>query len=66
MILECFTETAFLVYQPSVVAAAATICSLEEVTALQAADLHQLFVDLSIDMVRITNFVLSLLKSEFF
>jgi hypothetical protein len=66
MILECFTETAFLVYQPSVVAAAATICSLEEVTTLQAADLHQLFVDLSIDMVRITNFVLSLLKSEFF
>jgi hypothetical protein len=49
-----------------VVAAAATICSLEEVTALQAADLHQLFVDLSIDMVRITNFVLLLLKSEFF
>jgi cyclin D1/2/4 len=50
IILATLRETAFLVYRPSVVAAAATICSLEEVTALQAADLHQLFVDLSIDM----------------
>jgi cyclin D1/2/4 len=43
-------DTRFLIYLPSVVAAAATISSLEEVTALQAADLHQAFVDLSIDV----------------
>jgi hypothetical protein len=47
-------ETMFLVYQPSVIAAAATICSLEEVTALQAADLHRVFVDLSVNVVRMT------------
>jgi hypothetical protein len=51
--LGWFTETIFLEYQPSIVAAAATICSLEEVTALKAADLHGVFADLSVDMVRI-------------
>jgi cyclin D1/2/4 len=50
IILATVRETMFLVYQPSVIAAAATICSLEEVTALQAADLHRVFVDLSVNV----------------
>jgi cyclin D1/2/4 len=53
IILATARETIFLEYQPSIVAAAATICSLEEVTALKAADLHGVFADLSVDMVRI-------------
>lgn len=44
-------DTSFLVYRPSVIAAAATICSLEEVTALQAGDLLRVFGDLSVDVV---------------
>ncbi|KAH9575838.1 hypothetical protein CY35_01G132200 [Sphagnum magellanicum] len=50
IILATARETMFLEYQPSIVAAAATICSLEEVTALKAADLHGVFADLSVDM----------------
>ncbi|CAK9255004.1 unnamed protein product [Sphagnum jensenii] len=50
IILATARDIRFLIYLPSVVAAAATISSLEEVTALQAADLHQAFVDLSIDV----------------
>lgn len=46
-------DTSFLVYRPSVIAAAATICSLEEVTALQAGDLLRVFGDLSVDVVSI-------------
>ncbi|CAM6008124.1 unnamed protein product [Sphagnum balticum] len=49
IILATLRETVFLVYQPSVIAAAATICSLEEVTPLKATDLHRVFVDLSVD-----------------
>lgn len=49
VILGTVKETVFLVYQPSVIAAAATICSLEEVTPLKAIDLHRVFVDLSVD-----------------
>jgi hypothetical protein len=53
-----------------VIAAAATICSLEEVTPLKATDLHRVFVDLSVDGVRITSLWclrgLFLLKNSYF
>jgi cyclin D1/2/4 len=68
IILATVRETMFLVYQPSVIAAAATICSLEEVTALQAADLHRVFVDLSVNVVRMTfmPFLKSVISSSLF
>jgi len=50
IILGTMNDTSFLVYRPSVIAAAATICSLEEVTALQAGDLLRVFGDLSVDV----------------
>jgi cyclin D1/2/4 len=51
-VLQCDADTTFLTYVPSVVAAAAIICSLEEVTALQSGDLLRIFGSLSVDVVR--------------
>jgi hypothetical protein len=48
-VLQCDADTTFLTYVPS---AAAIICSLEEVTALQSGDLLRIFGSLSVDVVR--------------
>ncbi|KAG0559519.1 hypothetical protein KC19_10G111400 [Ceratodon purpureus] len=50
IVLKAVKDTTFLTYLPSVVAAAAIICSLEEVTALQSGDLLRIFASLSVDV----------------
>ncbi|KAG0559521.1 hypothetical protein KC19_10G111500 [Ceratodon purpureus] len=50
IVLKAVKDTIFLPYLPSVVAAAAIICSLEEVTALQSGDLMRIFGSLSVDV----------------
>lgn len=49
--VQCDADSTFLAYLPSVVAAAAIICSLEEVTTLQFGDLLRIFGRLAVDVV---------------
>lgn len=53
IVLKAITNTSFLMYLPSVVAAASIICSLEEVTALQSGDLLRIFASLTVDVVAV-------------